>query len=53
MDNKETIEQIEAKFKEICSDLSVDQKICDIAWRGYDAVRKQCSLEVNIYLQKS
>lgn len=45
MDNNETIEQIEAKFKEICTDLDVDQKISDIAWRGYDAVRKQCALE--------
>lgn len=41
--------QIQAAFETICRDLSVDKKVADIAWRGYDAVRKQCTLEVWIF----
>uniref|UniRef100_A0A915JX33 Retinoblastoma-associated protein N-terminal domain-containing protein n=1 Tax=Romanomermis culicivorax TaxID=13658 RepID=A0A915JX33_ROMCU len=42
---EENIQKIKEQFDEIQIELNVDQKIADIAWRGYEAVRRQCTLE--------
>lgn len=48
----EQTKPVHTLFENICRDLSVDRKVADIAWRGYDAVRKQCTLEVSAKLCK-
>lgn len=50
---EEETQKIQEQFDEICIELNVDQKIADIAWRGYEAVRKQCLLEVYVFWNNS
>lgn len=48
LSSEESDDRVEERYEELCLDLNMDKKAKDEAWKNYEKIKKNYSLEVRL-----